>query len=403
MAVEEHRSSLTRLCASLLGKALQITYSTVVVNGLNQVPAQVAANQADLACVPGTRAVGVIDVSGVRAYAIGTRARPTHPKLSALPTFESLGLAGLPAGNGYGVFAPAGTPPATEAAINAAVTRLAQDQAWARRLLPGLHAAAAEFGQPAAHRRYTEEQVMLWSKGLDPATAPGVASAQPPALSRPVDASTCAPAQLGSPSGGDRIVIDVTGAQALESRIDKSAGFSRGADSFTFIKPRFPRPELLTQFQQIAGQPMDPKFYATREYNYKAPDYAAHRAAIDALPPAERAAMLGGLIVHARYFGRYMGVGALLKAFPEMKAYTYVWGKPVRIEVGAGAGAWNIFSTVRDQPPGAACHGSLEQFLTSPVQSRWTDAKLPDSGEDWFFPTLFDQGFDPHSVRSIVQ
>jgi tripartite-type tricarboxylate transporter receptor subunit TctC len=400
--VEENRSALSHLCARLLSRELQVTVATVVVQSMGEMTSRFAANQADLACVLSSRWVPMIESGSVRAFALGARTRPTQHTLARLPTFHSLGLDGMPAGSGFGLYAPAGTPAATLAELNAALTRVARDPEWSRRLTGATSAVMDERNRPTAHRAFVQEQVAKWSKGLDPAAAPGAATAQMPSLSDPTDPGACGPARVGRPATSDRVAIDMTGAQVLEARIDKSAGFSRGAGSFTFLKPRFEGPELLPQFEQIVGQPMDPKYYATREYKYQMPDYATHRAAIDGLQPPERTAMLAGLLAHARYFGKDHGVAGMLGAFPEMKSVTYFWGRPLKIRMGPAAGAWDIFGSARDKPPGVVCHGSLEQFLASPAQSRWTDSKLPDSGTDWYFPVLYE-GMDATRVRALAQ
>lgn len=68
------------------------------------------------------------DISGLLPFiqdhklrAIGIAAPKRSPKLPEVPTFDELGIKNVYASNWYGIFAPAGTPAATVAALNKAV------------------------------------------------------------------------------------------------------------------------------------------------------------------------------------------------------------------------------------------------------------------------------------------
>lgn len=73
-------------------------------------------------------------IKGGKIKALAVAAGKRHPLLPDVPTFEELGIKGMIMNAWYGVAAPAGTPPAVVAKVNAAVNNALRSGELAKRL-----------------------------------------------------------------------------------------------------------------------------------------------------------------------------------------------------------------------------------------------------------------------------
>lgn len=108
-------------------------------------------------------AVGTFLEGGkLRALAVTTADRSPAPHLAKVPTVAESGVPGFVADSWYGLFAPAGTPPAVIARLNAAAKKAAQSEAFKKRVeSEGLVISA---GTPEEFDRYAKGEELRWRK-----------------------------------------------------------------------------------------------------------------------------------------------------------------------------------------------------------------------------------------------
>jgi tripartite-type tricarboxylate transporter receptor subunit TctC len=108
-------------------------------------------------------AVGTFIEGGkLRALAVTTADRSLAPLLAKVPTVAESGVPGYVADSWYGLFAPAGTPPAVIARLNAAAKKAAQSDAFKKRVEgEGLVISA---GTPEEFDRYAKGEEVRWRK-----------------------------------------------------------------------------------------------------------------------------------------------------------------------------------------------------------------------------------------------
>lgn len=108
-------------------------------------------------------AVGTFVESGkLRALAVTTADRSPAPLLAKVPTVAESGVPGFVADSWYGLFVPAGTPPAVIARLNAAAKVAAQSDAFKKRVeSEGLVISA---GTPEEFDRYVKGEEVRWRK-----------------------------------------------------------------------------------------------------------------------------------------------------------------------------------------------------------------------------------------------
>lgn len=108
-------------------------------------------------------AVGAFIEGGkLRALAVTTAERSSVPILAKVPTIAESGVPGYVADSWYGLFAPAGTPPAVIARLNAAAKKAAQSAMFKQRVeSEGLIVSA---GTPEDFDRYVKAEEVRWRK-----------------------------------------------------------------------------------------------------------------------------------------------------------------------------------------------------------------------------------------------
>lgn len=101
-----------------------------------------------------------IDNGKMRAIAVTTAERA--PALKEVPTIAESGLPGYAAESWYGLYAPAGTPPAVIARLNAAAKRAVQSEAFRKRVEnEGLTVSA---GSPDELDKYVRAETVRWTQ-----------------------------------------------------------------------------------------------------------------------------------------------------------------------------------------------------------------------------------------------
>ncbi|UXC37896.1 tripartite tricarboxylate transporter substrate binding protein [Cupriavidus gilardii] len=98
----------------------------------------------------------------LRAVAVTTAQRSQAPGLSKVPTIAESGVPNYAADSWYGLFAPAGTPPAVIARLNEAARKAVQTESFRKRAeQEGLNIGG---GTPEEFGRYVKGESQRWSK-----------------------------------------------------------------------------------------------------------------------------------------------------------------------------------------------------------------------------------------------
>ena len=106
---------------------------------------------------------GVISfIKGGKLKVLGVAAAKRHPLLPDVPTLAEQGIVGVEANNWYALYAPAKTPPATVARINAALRRVLGADPYRSRLVDS--GAEPMPGSPEALAALTESDTQKWAR-----------------------------------------------------------------------------------------------------------------------------------------------------------------------------------------------------------------------------------------------
>jgi tripartite-type tricarboxylate transporter receptor subunit TctC len=98
----------------------------------------------------------------IKMLAIGSAKR--SPALPDVPTIAEAGVPGYEYTTWYGIFAPRGTPPATVARLNTAVTQAVSSPEVTQRLMPS--GAEPSPSSPQELTRYMKEESARWAKTI---------------------------------------------------------------------------------------------------------------------------------------------------------------------------------------------------------------------------------------------
>jgi len=146
------------LCAELLKQATGIKATHIPYPGGAQ--SMVALIGGDVTFSINHMPVVLSQIRGGKVKALAVTASHRSPLLPDVPTFQELGVDGLQASAWWGLYAPAGTPPAIVARINGAVNELLQEDAVRQALLKVGDEAAG--GTPAQLADYQRSEAGKW-------------------------------------------------------------------------------------------------------------------------------------------------------------------------------------------------------------------------------------------------
>lgn len=118
--------------------------------------------QVDMMFATAAAAGTFIEGKKLRALAVTTADRSLAHLLAQVPTIAESGVPGYVADSWYGLYAPAGTPPAVIARLNSAAKKAAQSDAFRKRVeSEGLVISA---GTPEEFDRYAKGEEIRWRK-----------------------------------------------------------------------------------------------------------------------------------------------------------------------------------------------------------------------------------------------
>jgi tripartite-type tricarboxylate transporter receptor subunit TctC len=149
-----------QLTAQLFNQMTGLDIPLVPYRGTGPVTTDVLAGHIPLGITDPPSAIAQIEGKRIKALAISSRAR--FPALPDIPTFAESGLPGYESIGWFGFVAPAGTPPAIIARLNAAIVTALADPGVLERIR--LLGAVPMPGTPEEFGRFIRAEYEKWAK-----------------------------------------------------------------------------------------------------------------------------------------------------------------------------------------------------------------------------------------------
>ena len=148
------------LAGALFASLAKVELSHIPYKGSSPAITDLLGGQIDMMFTTVASVAQYINAGKLRALAVTSGKR--SPAWPDLPTLAEAGVSGYMAESWYGVYAPAGTPPATLARLNAAVKQAVKGENFRRRVeAEGL---VTNVGSPADLDRYVRAEQVRWRR-----------------------------------------------------------------------------------------------------------------------------------------------------------------------------------------------------------------------------------------------
>ncbi len=156
--------SASHLCGLMLQTAMKIDMTGVPYKGTAPAMTDLIGGQIDLMCDQTTSTTGQIEGKKVKAFAVTTAKRLATPALKDLPTLQEVGFKGLEVSIWHGLYAPKGTPAATQKKINDALKAALKDPEFIKKQ-EGLGAVIITDNRVDAteHKKFVAAEIAKWS------------------------------------------------------------------------------------------------------------------------------------------------------------------------------------------------------------------------------------------------
>lgn len=162
--------SASHLCGLMFQAALKADMTTVPYKGTGPAMTDLMGGTVDLMCEQATNAVPQIEGAKVRAFAVTSRERMKLPSLAGLPTLAESGLPDFGVTVWHGLYAPRATPAPVQVRINEALRAALKDAELIRRQEAlGITIVSDARVEPAAHRRFVEQEAARWARVIQAA------------------------------------------------------------------------------------------------------------------------------------------------------------------------------------------------------------------------------------------
>jgi tripartite-type tricarboxylate transporter receptor subunit TctC len=156
-------ASASHLCGMLVQAAIGVDMTTVPYKGTAPAMNDLAGGQVDLMCDQTTNTTGQIEGKKVKAYGVTTAKRLTTPALKDLPTLQEAGLKDFQIGIWHGLYAPKGTPSATQKKINDALQVALKDPEFIKKQEAlGAVIFTDKRVEMAEHKRFVASEIAKW-------------------------------------------------------------------------------------------------------------------------------------------------------------------------------------------------------------------------------------------------
>ena len=150
------------LAGELFKNLAKVDLTHIPYRGAGPAITDLLGGQVDLMFATAAAVGSFVESGKLRALAVTTADRSVTPALAKVPTVAESGVPGYVADSWYGLFAPAGTPPAVIARLNAAARKAVQTDAFRKRVEgEGLVISA---GTPEEFERYAKAEEARWRK-----------------------------------------------------------------------------------------------------------------------------------------------------------------------------------------------------------------------------------------------
>jgi tripartite-type tricarboxylate transporter receptor subunit TctC len=150
------------LAGELFKSLGKVSMTHIPYRGAGPALTDVMAGQVDMMFATASAVGSFVEGGKLRALAVTTAERSPSASLSQVPTVAESGLPGYVADSWYGLFVPAGTPPAVIERLNAAAKKAVSTDAFRKRVeSEGLVISA---GSPDDFGKYVRGEELRWQK-----------------------------------------------------------------------------------------------------------------------------------------------------------------------------------------------------------------------------------------------
>jgi len=155
----------THLAGELMNQAAKVSITHVPYKGTGPAMTDLLAGQVQMQFAGISSARQYVEAGKLRAIAVTGKQR--NPAMPSVPTFDESGVPGIDADTYWGLYAPAGTPPAVLAALNKAFTAAMRSPAHAEKLTALGYLPIANA--PADHTEQFRAMIARWTDVIDKA------------------------------------------------------------------------------------------------------------------------------------------------------------------------------------------------------------------------------------------
>ncbi len=155
--------SASHLCGLMLQNAMKVDMTGVPYKGTAPAMTDLIGGQIDVMCDQTTSTTSQIESKKVKAFAVTTSKRLTTPGLKDLPTLQEAGFKGLEVSIWHGLYAPKGTPAATQKKISDALKIALKDPEFIKKQ-EGLGAVIItdKRVEAAEHKKFVASEIAKW-------------------------------------------------------------------------------------------------------------------------------------------------------------------------------------------------------------------------------------------------
>ena len=150
------------LAGELFKSLAKVDLNHIPYKGAGPAITDLLGGQVDMMFATASAVGNLLEAGKLRALGVTTSQRSTSPDLAKVPTIAESGVPGYAAESWYGLFAPAGTPPAVVARLNAAARKAVTAEAFRKRA--DAEGLIVSPGTPDEFGRYVHGEETRWSK-----------------------------------------------------------------------------------------------------------------------------------------------------------------------------------------------------------------------------------------------
>jgi tripartite-type tricarboxylate transporter receptor subunit TctC len=155
----------THLAGELMNQAAKVSITHVPYKGTGPAMTDLLAGQVQMQFAGISSARQYVEAGKLRAMAVTGKQR--NAAMSSVPTFDESGVPGVDADTYWGLYAPAGTPPAVLASLNKAFTAAMRSPSHAEKLAALGYLPIANA--PADHTEQFRAMIARWTDVIDKA------------------------------------------------------------------------------------------------------------------------------------------------------------------------------------------------------------------------------------------